>query len=399
MLHVHLPRLVVAILILLAPSAVAQSSIEVITEDPSPIAADSIQFQPDAITISVAGQSRRLPSIALSSVKFKTSRKPASGNLTVQLRDGSRIRAQSLVGANGKFRCQSTASTFDLTSDQIDTCEFKKLNANQLEQWKSLLDSSDKADTLVLDRGEDSLDKITGVINGIKPDTVQFDYEGQVVDAPIAKLAGLKFFSRTPASDANIAALVRDTRQNTWFVTSIQSTDAGRCQLKLQCGALVDLPIAELMEVDYSKGNFLYLGAIEPLERQSKRRGDLGIEIPGQDALFGPRVVQPPAASPVTSPAIEFVGAGSITYRLPKGYSRLLGSVELSPEGELFTECRVSVLLENKKLWEHTFQQPRKSVPIDLAITGDQRLKLVVESLKEPPIGDVVLWKHIRLAR
>ncbi len=399
MLHVHLPRLVVAIVILLAPSAVAQSSIEVITEDASPVAAESILFQADAITISVAGQSRRLPAVALSSVRFKTSRKPAAGNLTVQLRDGSRIRAQALVGANGKFTCQSTASTFDLTSGQIETCEFKKLNANQLEQWKSLLDSGDKADTLVLDRGEDSLDKITGVINGIKPDTVQFDYEGQVVDAPIAKLAGLKFFSRTPSSDANIAALVRDIRQNTWYVTSIQSTDASRCQLKLQCGVLVELPIAELMEVDYSKGNFLYLGAMEPLERQSKRRGDLGIEIPGQDALFGPRVVQTPASSSLYSPAIEFVGAGSITYRLPKGYSRLLGSVELSPEGELFTECRVSVLLENKKLWEHTFQQPRKPAPIDLAITGDQRLKLVVESLKEPSVGDVVLWKQIRLAR
>ncbi len=37
MLHVHLPRLVVAIVILLAPSAVAQSSIEVITEDASPL--------------------------------------------------------------------------------------------------------------------------------------------------------------------------------------------------------------------------------------------------------------------------------------------------------------------------------------------------------------------------
>ncbi len=77
MLHVHLPRLVVAIVILLAPSAVAQSSIEVITEDASPVAAESILFQADAITISVAGQSRRLPAVALSSVRFKTSRKPA----------------------------------------------------------------------------------------------------------------------------------------------------------------------------------------------------------------------------------------------------------------------------------------------------------------------------------
>ncbi len=222
------------------------------------------------------------------------------------------------MGANGKFTCQSTASTFDLTSGQIETCEFKKLNANQLEQWKSLLDSGDKADTLVLDRGEDSLDKITGVINGIKPDTVQFDYEGQVVDAPIAKLAGLKFFSRTPSSDANIAALVRDIRQNTWYVTSIQSTDASRCQLKLQCGVLVELPIAELMEVDYSKGNFLYLGAMEPLERQSKRRGDLGIEIPGQDALFGPRVVQTPASSSLYPLRSSLLGQAALPIDYPR---------------------------------------------------------------------------------
>jgi hypothetical protein len=61
--------------------------------------------------------------------------------------------------------------------------------------------------------------------------------------------------------------------------------------------------------------------------------------------------------------------------------------------------CRAAVMLENKVLWEHNFEATRQPLEISLAVESDKRLKLVVETKAEHPLGDTVIWNQLRLLK
>jgi hypothetical protein len=370
---------------IVATSAVAQVTIEVIEAGKSPFNASLAGFSEGTLNIVENGQPRGVSLKSLLCVKTKASRKPASGSLYVELRDGSRFRASALTGPSERLVCETNVGSLELDTKKIATCEFRKLNATQLEQWKALIDTQVKSDVLVVVRGE--------------PESITFDFDGQSVDAPIGKLAGIKFFSPNSPNTGKSMAVVRDVRQNSWMIRSIQTTKNDRSRLILQCGATIELLNSDLQEIDFSSGSSIFLASLEPIERTSKPRGDIGIELPSLADVFGPRVVNAQDANGRATSNIEFVGAGTIGYRIPAEFVKLAGSVVLTPEGQQFHRCRAAVMLESKTLWEHTFDSPHKPQSFELAVASDQRLKLVVESVEEPPIGDTVVWSQLRLTK
>ncbi len=56
-------------------------------------------------------------------------------------------------------------------------------------------------------------------------------------------------------------------------------------------------------------------------------------------------------------------------------------------------------MLEDKVLWEHTFDATRKDQPISVAVESDKRVRLVVEAKSERPVGDIVVFDQLRFMK
>ncbi len=395
-------------LLVLAVQTAPQRSVEVTETNQSTNRADFVGFGGNSVEVrginggaidAGTNGNRKVPFENILRLRFTASKAAAKQDalLAVQLRGGSRITASGMTSDGKNVTVVSGNGKMVFSTKSISTCLFEKLSDQLLPQWKSFVESQVASDMLVLVRSEDSLDKIEGLIGSVTPEFVSFDVDGQNVEAPRDKLAGIKYFSSDKAL-GQLAGVVRDIHRNEWIVSSITS-EGDTCTLKLNCGDSITLQLAELMEVDLSFGNSRYVADLEPIERSSLPRFQLGIELPDAARLFGARRVESKSGAGLKGPSVEFVGAGSATYRVPAGFSKLIGSVELKPGGQAFMACRAAIMLENKVLWEHNFDATRKPQEILLPIESDKRLRLVVETKADHPLGDTVIWNQLRLLK
>ena len=185
-----------------------------------------------------------------------------------------------------------------------------------------------------------------------------------------------------------------------------QSRGSAEVELVLQGGAKLTLPVEQLAEIDFSAGSTQFLANLEPLRRDSGRSPaagsllPLGLTVAGAEGLFGARAGnQSQAGQPALGPSLEFLGSGSISYRVPPEFTRLRGEVELRPSGNRFTPVQVGVRLENEVVWQERLSETGRRWPIDVPIEPDGRLRIEVSTEAETPVGDVVLWHDLRLVK
>ncbi len=321
--------------------------------------------------------------------------------ITVALVDGSQFTCQQLAfdGTSVNFQIDANR-TLRLTANHILSCQLQRLSDAQQTQWRAIVASRLSSDTLVLIRSAEALDKIEGIIRLVEPEIIKFEFDGQAIDAPRAKLAGLRFFSKEdiPAS-GKLLASVREKSGAQWLTKSVSTMASDNIECQLLCGAVISVPVGDVADIDFSQGNTRFLAELEPLEKKSHTQ--FSADISGLSELFGPSIVQSRKnASPIPAgPVLQFLGAGSITYRVPDSFQRLLGSAELDPAGTQFVPCRLRIFQEEKQLAETMLIEPRQPFSIELDVEQGKRVRLVVETDAAQPVGNVVVWKQMRFAK
>jgi hypothetical protein len=258
-------------------------------------------------------------------------------------------------------------------------------------------------DSIVLIRSAEALERLDVVIQSISADSVKFEFSGQTLDAPRSKLAGVCFFNLAEASTplARLMAVVSDSAGNRWLAAQLAApTGNPDILLTTRGGVKIHAPRSQLSEIDYSSGSLRFLADIEPLRLEVQDKYGVSSLVAGLADMFGPRKVvdgNPRAAA--FGPTLEFWGSGSAVYRVPAEYTRLAGTVSLNPPGNRYSPCLVSVLLENKTIWERRLDNAGQPVEIDLPVQGDQRLTLLIQAQTAHPVGEIVSWHALRFVK
>lgn len=352
----------------------------------------------DKVTIQVGGQSRSIPLATLRSVKFAESTKQIAqdaGNI-VLLNDGTRILPMQVTG-KGQDVVLELSSTHNLqvSANHFRSVQFQKLTEKQLPQWRAIQESRLTADTLVVIRSADALDKIEGQILEINAERVVFEFNKQKIEAPRSKLAGLRFLT-PPVQNQRIKAIVTDLWGNVYQVVQVVSQSATSVEMALSCGAKISLPVAQLANIDFSVASIKYVAEMTPLGND--RVSSFAAKVPGAgaDQLFAPQPVKLPQSN---GPSLKMLGSGSVTYRVPDEYTSVAGSVYLAPEGEQFTPCTVELRLENEVIWQGKLKHPTDRLDFSVPVVADKRLQLNVQADSSYPVGDVVMWQELRMMK
>ncbi|MCA9158284.1 MAG: hypothetical protein KDA51_14515 [Planctomycetales bacterium] len=404
---------------------------EVATTEQAPYPAQVLSISADGVELKIGNKLSTIPLDKLRRLGFANSATEervgdtanAGGNASssnsarrVSLRDGSLFgyRSFALAAETARFELEAGA-LFSLPASQVQHVQLQELNPAQWTQWQAIVQSRASGDTLVLIRSDEALETLEGIVSAVNAEHVSFDFGGQKIDAPLSKLAGLRLFAPAPLatgrnrddSSAKLSAIVQDRSGNRWMTAAAtQSRGSAEVELVLQGGAKLTLPVEQLAEIDFSAGSTQFLANLEPLRRDSGRSPaagsvlPLGLTVAGAEGLFGARARnQSQAGQPALGPSLEFLGSGSISYRIPPEFTRLRGEVELRPSGNRFTPVQVGVRLENEVVWQERLSETGRRWPIDVPIEPDGRLRIEVSTEAETPVGDVVLWHDLRLVK
>lgn len=388
---------------ILLPLAANQSAtwpVELTTAQSPSVGGELVRIESGAVIFRNSGKQQVIPTSEILSVKFKSSVKldsDASSNwlgVQVELVDGSRFSCNSIRSDGEQLAVNFAERRFQLPTQAALSMQLRELSEEETKGWRAISQSAVNSDVLVLYQATGTLTKIEGVVLGIEEEKVQFEFSGQKIDVPFSKLAGIRFFVSDNSERPRISAVVTDIHANTWITTALNSDPSGNAlTLSLQCGAEESIPMSELAEIDFSYGSLKYVADLEPIRRVATPLFDFGI--PEEAELFGARrVASQNAPGRAVGPSIEFLGSGEAVYRIPAGFSRLSGSVELRPRGKKFTPCTVQIYLESKLLWEQNLSQTRTPFQYEVAVEGDERLRLVVSTKSKVPTGDVVVWQE-----
>ena len=387
---------------ILLPLAANQSAawpVELTTAQSPSVRGELVRIESGAVILRNLGKQQVVPTSDILSARFKNPIAEQSRGVRLELIDGSQITGNSIRSDGERLTIDVGERQFGLSAKAALTMQLRDLSVEETKGWQAISQSVVNSDVLVIYQAAGTLTKIEGVVLGIADEKVKFEFSGQTIDVPFSKLAGIRFFVSDNARRPPISAVVVDTRGNTWITTAMESNASGDAMtLSLQCGVEQSIPMAELAEIDFSYGSLKYVADLAPIRSTATPLFDFGV--PGESDLFGARrVAAQNAPGRSVGPSIEFLGSGEATYRVPDGFSRLRGSVELRPRGRTFTPCRVQIFMESKLLWEENLSQTRTPFQYDLAVEGDARLRLIVSTNSKTPTGDVVVWQEPKLLK
>lgn len=385
--------------------ATAVGQAEIVETRLPPYAAAVAKIAAGGVEVHLNGQNRTIAFDQLLRTRFAAAGKPAAaGKISVELADGSLATCSQFTSDGKIVKLAWAADDFiSVPARQVASCLLQPLDATRAKQWEAIVESKSAADVLVVQRSAEALDKIEGVINEVTDAAVKFQFDGQAIDVQRSKLAGWKYYAPEPGNRPKLLAVVRDHHGSSWMAQSIAgdwSSGDGHVALQLVCGVDLKLPIGSIVDIDFSFGSMRFLADLQPLERKVQPRFALAIALPETETLFGPR----PAPADTqrganVGPGVEFMGSGSIVYRVPNDFRRLLGSVALTPEGPQFVPCKVQILVEEKVVWEKTLTSAQEVLPIEIAVEPGKRVRLTVQAESGQPVGDHVAWRQLRFVK
>ena len=179
----------------------------------------------------------------------------------------------------------------------------------------------------------------------------------------------------------------------------------------------VDLPLADVRSADFSAGKVVFLSDTEPAtEDQTPLVGTpggvslaVGYGRPRRDksAFGGPLTLSYPnvdASAPVgrTKPFSRGLAVRSRTtleYRVPKGFTKLLGIAGIEPATRGEGSARLVISGDEKQLFNAELTGNQSPQELELDITGVKRLKIVVDYGQNLDTGDWVNLCDVRMVK
>lgn len=319
--------------------------------------------------------------------------KPAQSLLT--LLDGTRISIQSLHSAGRSVTFGTAFGDLSVASNLIASVQLGDLTSSQANEWVAFAAAELSSDILVLRRDDEKLSRIEGIVLSIRDNSVEFDFSGTKIDVPFEKLAGLRMYSAKQNELLPVlATFAYDAGQTVSAAEFLQSQSV--IQITVPCGAELSLPINSLRSVNFSVGRSVPLTQLEA--RYSAAKAPLGLAIAVDGDLL-PRVTRETTASSESSDAcIRFPGGGQASYRIPSGYRKLIGSLELRSK-QAGTVCVVRINVDNQERFNTKLHPGDKAVNFEVDVTADQQLQITVEPTSSIPTGAIVLVRSAALLK
>lgn len=359
-----------------------------------PYAAEWTGMQEGELMLTVDGEPRQLALDAIQRVEQPSQKEASRKNLQVTLRDGSQLSvdAISLQDETAQLELRRQG-ILELPLSQLKRLRVRPPAAAVDAQWAALVEQAEAADRLVIRRGGDTLDSVSGVVKSIADEKIEFDLEGSPVNAPFNRLEGVLFGGNDPDSSPPGLLRLKDVSGSVWNVASLAAgDDEGTVTLTSVGGAKHSIRLDLIRSLEFA-GSVQFLATKTPL---SKTYQPL-IAIPDSvDAALTEKWL---GVRSMEDSYLVMPSKSSVSYRIDPGFSKLAAEIQIDPSVTLGGKCDVRVLLNDKQVWEESLKIGEAPQMLMLPIGDASRVTFEVDYGGDGDIGDIVHLREPRLLK
>jgi hypothetical protein len=327
---------------------------------------------------------------------------PPSNNGTVvaTLVDGSSIFCKQFEGRDDRWTATTpSGEALEFGKGALESLRMGGASAAMTREWLDVLKDARTSDEMVIARKEDSIDRASGMIIAVTPEIVEFSFDGQILQAPRAKLLGLLWY-RAQERRVEPAIQVKMVDGSRWEANTISLNESKNgLQWKTSCGVEARALWSEIQEINFSAANVVWLASLEPLSTKTFQRPILKESIAGRDSLLGPRFFSANGSDDSKFQDLNFVGPSEIDFRVPLGFQRFVAKVRRFEKTRFATTLRCEVWVGDDLAWTTTLAHDQIEATVDIPVVPEKRLKIVVVCDSDLLLGTQLSWQQPRLIR
>jgi hypothetical protein len=267
----------------------------------------------------------------------------------------------------------------------------------------------------VVKKESDQAEILTGLIGAVTTEQVEFTWEGETVPVKRSKIAALSFFRKAgEASSADLVCSLKLATGARLAAKQLQLVDTA-LEVTTTTGLTLRVPLADVMEADYSAGKLSYLSDLEPLQSKWTPLIEIPAAMESLKNFGAPRMNISFTGSPLTllwpsqnggAATLETYNKGlalrsrtELEYRLPKGMQRFVATAGIDPETLLQGDVLLQIEADGETIFEQTISGKAPPVEIDADITGKQKLRVFVDYGGNLDLGDRLHLVEARLIK
>jgi hypothetical protein len=300
----------------------------------------------------------------------------------IELIDGSQLVATEYTAADRQATIRLTdTQAVELSTDAVRSVRFQQFTGELASQWSKIADTQSSGDLIVIHK-KGTLDYQQGVLGDITDTTVGFTLDDEKISVKRSKIAGVVYFHAAGKElPGSLCQLVE---------ASGSRLEVNQAKLENDNLAIVT-PAGLKREVSLEQVTALtarvqYLSDLEP--ESARWLGYVsGAKVP--DAVnrwFRPRFNEAvdggelKIGGTVFAKGIAMTSRTEIVYRLPPGeFKRLTATAGIDSRGRPRGAVRLTIYGDDKELLEADVVGTQAATPIDLELTGVNRLKILAD--------------------
>tara|TARA_B100000809_G_scaffold142555_1_gene140035 strand:- start:3181 stop:4377 length:1197 start_codon:yes stop_codon:yes gene_type:complete len=389
-------------LLLLAPAEVTIESL-----DGSRTTGQLISLSGDMLTVESSEGPVEIPFQQLLTVQPITPPDPlpAEASSWIELLDGSLLEATAVEIKEGTLEATiRSGARVSIKTRNIRYTRLVELDPEKLADFQQITKAEAEGDVLIIRRPSGALDELEGIVHSLDDTILVFEFDDEKIQVERTKIAGIRYFQAGSRKLPEPRCLVSLAGNVTLFATTLELAEQ---QLTVTCsaGPKVTIPLDQLVKLDFSAGNLVYLSDLEPetikwtpyLSTGKVNERLTRLYRPRRDrTLSGKALVLANQSFPK---GLAIHSRTEMTYRLTSEFQVFQSLVGIDPALGENGDVDLVVIGNGKQLFRKKITGKDEAIELKIDVRGVSRLTILVDFGEQLDIGDHLLLCNARLTK
>jgi len=394
--------LALASLLLLAPAEVTIESL-----DGSRTTGQLISLSGDILTVESSEGPVEIPFQQLLTVQPITPPDPlpAEASSWIELLDGSLLEATAVEIKEGTLEATiRSGARVSIKTRNIRYTRLVELDPEKLADFQQITKAEAEGDVLIIRRPSGALDELEGIVHSLDDTILVFEFDDEKIQVERTKIAGIRYFQAGSRKLPEPRCLVSLAGNVTLFAATLELAEQ---QLTVTCsaGPKVTIPLDQLVKLDFSAGNLVYLSDLEPetikwtpyLSTGKVNERLTRLYRPRRDrTLSGKALVLANQSFPK---GLAIHSRTEMTYRLTGEFQVFQSLVGIDPALGENGDVDLVVIGNGKQLFRKKITGKDEAIELKIDVRGVSRLTILVDFGEQLDIGDHLLLCNARLTK
>lgn len=360
-----------------------------------------VAWKADQLVLSSEGKQVELAFDQLLNIRAKGGEKqPEKLSRYVELTDGTLLplSAYFATAHEASIVTPPSGQPLKLSTDLVRVVQLSPRAEENAAFWSDLDGEQFTGDVLVVQQSDEGqVEHLSGVLGDVAETQVNFNWDGQDIPVKRTKVVALAYYHAKSPELPDARCVLKTAEGGRLPVARIEWDDVeNTLRVTTTGGVNLTIPLASLMEADYSGEKLVYLSDLEPLKVEWTPRIGLptsaeligGYGLPRRDQSFAGSSLallwpsngtSGPRTTKTYAKGLALRSRTVADYRIPPGMRRLVAIAGIDPATAGQGNVSLEISADGNILWQAEIDGRDAPIEIDVPLPVARRLRLAVD--------------------